>query len=392
MQDVTRSTSPQEDERVTPKASDPNGPLFAGAGMKLGIFGMNTSAAGGLTKGPDRHEPSWKQNLDLVRQAEDAGFEVAVPISRWRGFEGETNPWGRSLESYTWASALAASTSKIVLWATSHVLSVSPLLAAKQIATIDEISGGRIGLNTVAGWHEKELRMFGATGLDHDARYDYVEEWVEILKLLWEKNDVNYTGRHLSMEDGYLEPKPIQQPHPPLMNAAFSPRGQEAAVKFADIVYVSAFDAAQVAEQVQRVRGMAAKVGREVKVWIASSCAIGDTDADAAALIERWGTVDADVPAVQNAIDWTMGAHMDPKARAAMVPALASTMAGYPLIGSAETISAEMGRLAEAGIDGICHTFMNYEKSLPRFIGEVLPLMERDGIRTPRVAQPAGRA
>jgi len=343
--------------------------------LKLGLFGINTSAAGGLTKGRDRHEPNWKQNLDLVKLAEGAGFDAVVPISRWRGFEGETNPWGRSLETFTWAAALAASTTTIRIWATSHVLSVSPLVAAKQIATIDEISNGRIGLNTVAGWHEKELRMFGATGLDHDARYDYVEEWVDIVKLLWEQDAIDYSGNHLSIADGYLEPKPIQKPRPPLMNAAFSPRGHRAAVKFADVVYVSAFDAEQVATQVKQIHEMAAKNDREVEVWIASSCVIGDTDAQAHELIDRWATRDADLPAVQNAIDWTMGAHLDNGARNAMVPALASTMAGYPLIGSPERISAEMGTLAEAGVDGICHTFMNYEKSVPRFISEVLPLM-----------------
>jgi dimethylsulfone monooxygenase len=367
---------------------DTSGALFADNGMKLGIFGLNVSAAGGLSKGPDRHEPSWTQNLDLVRQAEAAGFEVAVPISRWRGFEGETNPWGRSLETFTWASALAASTSSITLWATSHVLATPPLLAAKQIATIDEISGGRIGLNTVAGWHDKELRMFGATKLNHDQRYDYVEEWVDIVVRLWAGDDVTYHGKHLSMEEGYLQPKPVQSPRPLLMNAAFSPRGQQAAVQFADIVYVSAFTAEQAAEQVARVRSLAAEAGREdIKVWMATSCALADTDAEAMAMIERWGTTDADVPAVQNAIEWTMGSQMDDAARAAMIPALASTMAGYPLIGSAETVVAEIGRLAEAGVDGICHTFMNYEVGVPRFIEEVLPLMERDGIRAPRGAR-----
>lgn len=368
---------------MTTGTSRPTGRAVTDPGLKLGLFGINTSAAGGLTKGPDRHEPSWQQNLDLVRHVEKAGFDSVVPISRWRGFEGDTNPWGRSLETYTWAAALAASTSTIMLWATSHVLSVSPLVAAKQIATIDEISNGRIGLNTVAGWHEKELRMFGATGLDHDSRYEYVEEWVEIVQQLWERSEVTYKGKHLSIEDGYLEPKPVQKPRPKLMNAAFSQRGHEAAVKFADVVYVSAFNADQVAAQVKQINEMAARHDRDVEIWIASSCVIGDTDADAHALVERWATTDADIPAVQNAIDWTMGAHLDSDARSAMIPALASTMAGYPLIGSAETISAEMGDLAEAGIDGICHTFMNYEHGVPRFTAEVLPLMERDGIRRP---------
>jgi hypothetical protein len=57
--------------------------------MKLGIFGLNVSAAGGLTKDPSRHELDWDQNVRLVQQAERAGFEAAIPFARWRGFEDE---------------------------------------------------------------------------------------------------------------------------------------------------------------------------------------------------------------------------------------------------------------------------------------------------------------
>lgn len=68
------------------------GPLFADTGLKLGVFGLNVMSAGAVTASPDRHEIDWDQNVRLVRMAEDAGFEAAIPFSRWRGFEGRTNP------------------------------------------------------------------------------------------------------------------------------------------------------------------------------------------------------------------------------------------------------------------------------------------------------------
>ena len=76
---------------------------------------------------------------ELISLIEDAGFEAAIPFSRWRGFEGRTNPWGSSFDPYAWASALAALTSRIMIFATSHCLTVSPVMAAKQIATIDAL-------------------------------------------------------------------------------------------------------------------------------------------------------------------------------------------------------------------------------------------------------------
>ena len=100
------------------ETGDRRGPLFADTGMKLGIFGFNVSSGGGLSKSPTRYEIDWEQNVRLAQRAEAAGFEAAIPFSRWRGFEGETNPWGRSFETYTWAAGLAARTSRITVFAT----------------------------------------------------------------------------------------------------------------------------------------------------------------------------------------------------------------------------------------------------------------------------------
>ncbi|WP_220448055.1 LLM class flavin-dependent oxidoreductase [Nonomuraea diastatica] len=365
---------------------DRSGPLFEDDRLKLGLFGFNITAAGALSRSKDRHEISWQQNVDLVRQAEAAGFEAAIPISRWRGFEGETNPWGQSFESYTWASGLAALTERISIFATSHALTMSPLLAAKQIATADHISGGRMGLNVVAGWFEKELRMFTAKSLGHDERYDYLDEWLEVVLRLWERNGVDYAGRHVQIQDGYLEPKPLQNPRPPIMNAAFSPRGHETAAKYADIAFVGAHDPHSAQKQVAEIRKMAASHGRTVQVWAATSVICAETDEAAAALVERYRGPDADMPAVENAVDWTMGAQMTPDLREVIKAGLASTMGGYPLIGSPETIADEIGRMADAGIDGICQTFMNYEAGLPLFVSEILPLLEKKRLRPARAA------
>ncbi|WP_255660769.1 LLM class flavin-dependent oxidoreductase [Pseudonocardia sp. ICBG1293] len=191
-----------------------SGPLFADTGLKLGVFGLNVTSAGAVTASPNRHEIGWDQNLRLVQAAEAAGFEAAIPFSRWRGFEGRTNPWGASFEPYAWAAALAARTSRIAIFTTSHCLTVSPVMAAKQIATIDAVSHGRVGLNVVAGWFAKELQMFGVETLDHDARYGYSEEWLDILLRLWrgEPHDFDHRGRWLTVEGGYSRPTPLQPP------------------------------------------------------------------------------------------------------------------------------------------------------------------------------------
>lgn len=350
--------------------------------MKLGVFGLNVSAAGALSRSPDRHEINWEQNVRLVREAEAAGFEAAIPFARWRGFEGETNPWGASFESYCWAAGIAAATSRIAVFSTSHCLTVSPVMAAKQIATIDHISAGRVGLNVVAGWFEKELRMFGNHQLNHDERYDYVEEWLDVVYRLWgRESEFDHKGTWLEVENAYQQPKNIQAPRPPVMNAAFSPRGHRFAARYADIVFASAFDPAGAAQKAGEIRRLALEFGREVQVWMPAGVICADTDRAAAELVERYEH-QADNIAITNNIDWALGgARMPDKQREQLAKSMAVTGGGYGLIGSPERIAGEIEALAAAGIDGLCLTWMNYEEGLTQFISNVMPLLNRSGVR-----------
>jgi alkanesulfonate monooxygenase SsuD/methylene tetrahydromethanopterin reductase-like flavin-dependent oxidoreductase (luciferase family) len=303
--------------------------------VKLGVFGLNVSSAGALSLSPKRHEIDWDQNVRLVRLAEEAGFEAAVPYARWRGFEGASNPWGQSFEPYCWAAGLAAQTSRITIFTTSHCLTVSPVMAAKEIATVDHISHGRVCLNVAAGWFEKELRMFGAHALDHDERYAYAEEWLEVVLGLWTRQEeIDHRGRWLAVENGYLQPKPIQAPRPPVMNAAFSPRGHQFAAQYADIAFVSAFDPAGAGRKAVDIRGRAADLGRELQVWMAAAVICAEDERMAANLVNEYQRF-ADDSAIRNCIDWTMGGtRMPDEQRQQLARSMATTFGSYPLIGS----------------------------------------------------------
>ena len=78
---------------------------------------------------------------------------------------------------------MACNTERLMVFATSHVPTVHPLLAAKQSATIDNISAGRFGLNIVCGWFRPEIEMFGIEQQDHDARYRMADEWLTVMKI-----------------------------------------------------------------------------------------------------------------------------------------------------------------------------------------------------------------
>ena len=135
----------------------------------------------------------------------------------WRGFGGVTNFNGPGFEAFSWAAGIGASTKYPSVFATSHVPTVHPIMAAKQGAAIDHITGGRFTLNVVTGWHKPEIEMFGIPLLEHDKRYDMAGEWIEIIKRLWTEDDeFDYDGKFYQIKKGYLQPKPIAR-HPVIM-------------------------------------------------------------------------------------------------------------------------------------------------------------------------------
>src|SRR6185437_5269574 len=169
---------------------------------------------------------TWPNVVDIGTEADRAGFEGLVPIARWRGFGGTTDFNGSNFETYTWAAGLGASTKQAAVFSTSHVPTVHPIVAAKQGTTIDHISNGRFALNVVCGWFESEFMMFGAPVMEHDALYEYADEWLALVKRLWTADEeFDHEGRFFKVEKGFHQPKPIHKPYPPIMNAGTSPTG-----------------------------------------------------------------------------------------------------------------------------------------------------------------------
>ena len=135
-------------------ATRKSNPMFTSQNkMKLGVFALNIDGGCTFTTAPERlRADDWAGNLHVALKADQAGLEVMLPVGRWRGFGGQSNPEGVCYETYTWAAGLASLTHQIGVFTTSHVPTVHPLFAAKQAMTIDHISGGRFGLNIICGW------------------------------------------------------------------------------------------------------------------------------------------------------------------------------------------------------------------------------------------------
>src|SRR5215831_14911771 len=189
--------------------------LRGGNKLKLGLFGANCSSGRAVTKVPERWSGSWPDNLGLARMADDAGIDFMLPIGRWKGYGGDTDYQGATLETLTWASGLLASTRRLTVFGTVHAPLFHPLIAAKEFVTADHIGEGRFGLNLVAGWNEGEFEMFGVAQRDHEARYAFAQEWVEVVKRAWsEPGEFDVDGEFLKLRGVRAEPKPYGRTRP----------------------------------------------------------------------------------------------------------------------------------------------------------------------------------
>jgi F420-dependent oxidoreductase-like protein len=110
-----------------------------------------------------------------------------------------------------------------------------PGLLANAAATADHISGGRIELGLGAGWMEREHRAYGFPFPDTSTRVAMFAEQLEIVHRLWSEERVTFRGEHYTLDDAPAQPKPLQQPHPPLIVGGSGKRGTvEPALRFAD--------------------------------------------------------------------------------------------------------------------------------------------------------------
>ena len=95
------------------------------------------------------------------------------------------------------------------MFGTVHAPLIPPLIAAKEFVTADHIGEGRFGLNVVCGWNEGEFEMFGATLRDHETRYEYAQEWLDVIKLAWSPRqceDFDFDGRFIKLRAGGPNP------------------------------------------------------------------------------------------------------------------------------------------------------------------------------------------
>ena len=319
----------------------------------------------------------WAQNRDAALIAEEEGLDFVMSMGKWRGFGGVTDHWGTSLESVTMMAGIAALTKRVKVWATLHAILHNPVVAAKMIATLDHISGGRAGLNIVAGAYRGEFEQMDAwdPNLDHDARYDLTEEWTKIVKRLWREKRVDFQGRYFTIKDCMSEPKPLRRPE--LICAGMSARGFDFSVREADICFIGGRDEAETRDASLRAKTLADKLGKTIKTYAMCTVIHGGSDAAAEAVAESY-RAGLDEGAVLGMLE-SYGVDTRGKDNAMVARAKGAFMT-HTVIGAPNTCAQKISALLkDCALDGLMLVFADYAEGLRVAGREILPLVKAAG-------------
>jgi len=360
-------------------------PIFSSPNrLKLGLFGLNVSSGCSMVDMPGTLKAEWPESVRIAQTADRLGFEAIIPVARWRGMGGKVNFNHRNFETFTWAAGLAALTEHTAIFATFHVPTAHPVRAAKEIATIDHISGGRFGLNIVAGWNAREIALFGVQQLEHDERYEYADEWIALCQELWLRNEeFDWNGKHFAAPGLISEPKPLQQPWPALMSAGNSVRGQRFAAQHADVNFVVAPTIEEAGRIAANGRATAESFGRRMQVFGQATIVCRDSEAEARDFLEYAVRERGDWEGVRNLLDILV-----PNSQSALGDGwekmAANLIAGYgaiPQVGTPDQVVAGLARFADAGLDGVTLSWIDYDAGLAQFEADILPRMRAAGLR-----------
>lgn len=301
------------------------------------------------------------------RPASNAYLRQIAVAADQLGYDGLLIPTGAScLDPWVTAASLVPVTQRIKLLVALRTSLGNPTASARQAASLDEASGGRLLLNVVPGGDATELAADGVF-YSHDQRYQAADEFLTIWRRLLQGETVDFNGEHLRVQGAQNFFPPLQKPYPPLYFGGSSPAAHALAAKHVDAYLTWGEPPAAVAEKITDVRARAAAHGRSVRFGLRLHVIVRETNAAAWAAAEALISYldDATIAAAQanyakmdSVGQQRMAAlHGGRRDRLEVAPNLWAGVglvrggAGTALVGDPETVAARIEEYRALGVD-----------------------------------------
>lgn len=351
--------------------------------IKLGWFIPTSGDTAAFGVAEKTYPPSLEHFVAVARAAEAAGFSYAlVPVQTY------------CYEAWVTCSMISAKTEHLTMLVAARPGYIQPATMAKMISTFDQLSGGRIYINLIAGPGGAEE---AAEGLfyGHDDRYAVMDETVTLMKRLWtERDPVEFDGDFFRVEHGAIRPFTLQKPHPPFYLGGISPAAMEICGKHAD-VYLAWLDTPeQIAGLYRRAKESAASFGRanalelglraqvivrdtEEEAWAAANALIEHTPENLkASIANMWNQSQANTRMKE--LSAAEGFRVGERLWSGLTIARPGT--GVAIVGSAEQVAETLMEYVELGATNLCLSSYPHHTEATRFGETVLPLLKKAGL------------
>ena len=382
--------------------------------------------------------------VDMARALERACFDyVLIEDSSYIG-----ESWGASRDIYlrnalsvprqdpsVVATILTQATQRIGIVPTFATFAYPPYLLARLVASLDQVSGGRIGWNAVTGSSDMAARNFGLDGLpEHDQRYDMADEYMQVVSGLWSSwgpdaivadeasgvfadpahvHAIDFEGRYFKSR-GPLNSGPPVQSRPVIAQAGGSPRGRQFASLHADTIVAAVKGVDGMRAYRDDLRARAAAQGRDpdgIKLLFLVAPILGETEEEAQAQKRRraewavhridqrlahfskitnidFGALDLDKPVGElttNGHQQSLAEFLKRAGRRTLRETMAdydSTVQSVELVGTPDAVAAQMGEvMAAVGGDGFLFSMPNVSRrSVAEVADGLVPALQRRGL------------
>ena len=354
-----------------------NAPSNNNEAVKFAYWVPNVSGGLVVSNIEQRTDWSYDYNVRLAQAAEKNGFEYALTQIRFTAGYGAENQH----ESVSFSHALLAKTEKLKVIAAILPGPWKPVLAAKQLATIDYLTNGRVAINVVSGWFRGEFDAIGEPWPEHDERYVRSEEFIRTLKGIWTTDNYSFEGKYYQFKDYTLKPKPVQKPHIEVFQGGSSRAARDMASRVSDWYFTNGNTPAELKKQIDDIREKAKLNHHSVKIGVNAFIIARDTEEEAKQVLQD--IIDgANVEAVNAFGDATREAGAASKEgegnwAKSTFEDLVQYNDGFKtnLIVTPQQIAERIVELKSVGVDLVLSAFLHFIEEVEYFGAKVLPLV-----------------
>jgi FMNH2-dependent dimethyl sulfone monooxygenase len=334
-------------------------------GYWLPVFG------GWLRNVPDEHmSATWDYVRRLAQRSEALGYDLTLVAElNLNDIKGVDAP---SLDAWSTAAALAAVTERLEIMVAVRPTFHPPALLAKQAASLDQLSRGRLSLNVVSSWWADEARQYGTAFDEHDQRYARTAEWLSVVSGMWTEPRFSYAGRFYRVDDAVLEPKPWTQPRPTLYAGGESEAAKELIARSCDAYLMHGDPPERVAEKIADLRARRERWGgRPLRFGVAGYVVCRDTEAEAQRELQRITTLRADAPGFGNFGQWVNGTQLEQRLKLEDY-SVSNRGLRAGLVGTPEQITERIAAFERAGVELLLLQFSPQLEEMERFAQAVI--------------------